>query len=265
MPKPICVTAIAAIAVARAQGLLRRVGAEQTVEHARQQRIARAHRAGDADLGRRGVQRRADAEPVHAVGAVGNHHMLDALRVQAARRFGLGRDRYHLATEHFGQLFGVGLDQPWTGLEPGAQGFAAGVQGDFQPEVFQAHDQRLQPLRADALRQAAGDHDRVMPGRNLVESIKQRLLRRRADQRPRAIDVGDAPIAFRQFDIAAGFAGHADKRIDKTALGEQRFERLQIVFTEKTADGQLMPEVRQHLRHVHALAGGMGVHRRRCD
>ncbi|MNN49771.1 hypothetical protein D3C81_1643200 [compost metagenome] len=99
-----------------------------------------------------------------------------------------------------------------------------------------------------------------MPRGNLLQSIHQGLLRRFADLRSRPVDVGDAAVAFRQFDVAAGFSRNADEGIDKTASGEQRFERLQVVFAKKTTDGQLMPEVRQHLRHVHALAGGVGVH-----
>ncbi|MNI70918.1 hypothetical protein D3C73_1267590 [compost metagenome] len=99
-----------------------------------------------------------------------------------------------------------------------------------------------------------------MPRRNPVETFEQCLLRRRADQRPRSIEVGDAPIAFRQFDIAACFTGHPDEGIDKTAFGEQGFKRLQIVFAEEPADRQLMPQVSQHLCHVQPFAGGMGVH-----
>ena len=180
-----------------AQGLLRQVGADQAVEHPRQQRVARAHRTGDADFRWCGVQRRTDAEPVSTPsGAVGNHHMLDTLSVQTIRRCGLRGDRYHLATQHFSQLFCVRLDQPWTGLEPGPQGVAAGVERDLQTEFFQAQDQRLQPLWTHALRQAAGDDDGVMPRSDPVKTIKQGLLCRCADLRPRAIDVGDATIGF---------------------------------------------------------------------
>ena len=99
-----------------------------------------------------------------------------------------------------------------------------------------------------------------MPWSNLIESIEQGLLRRFTDPRPWTVDISDTPIAFRQFDVAAGLAGDTDKRVGKTAFGKQGFERLKVVFPEKTADGQLMPEVGQHLRHVHPFAGGVGVH-----
>ncbi len=72
-----------------AQGLFKRLGAEQAVEHARQQRVAGAYGADHADLGRQGLQGRRGAEPVDPLGAVGNHHMLDALGVQLARSLGL--------------------------------------------------------------------------------------------------------------------------------------------------------------------------------
>ncbi len=63
-----------------------------------------------------------------------------------------------------GEFLSIGFDQPWARLQTGAQRFAAGVQRDFQTEVFQLHQHPMQPLRGDAARQAAGDHHRVMPG-----------------------------------------------------------------------------------------------------
>ncbi|MCY1174833.1 hypothetical protein D9M73_150460 [compost metagenome] len=206
------------------------------------------------------MQSRADAEPVHAIDAMGNHHMLDALGMQTLRRQGLGTDRHDLAAQHLGQFFSVGFDQPRPRFQRCAQCLAAGVESDIQPQVLQAQDQRLQPLRTDAQRQASGDNHRIVPRSNLLQPIHQGLLCHLADLRPRPVDVGDAAVAFRQFDIAAGFARNTDEGIDKTAFGEQCFERLQVVFAKKATDGQLMPEVRQHLRHVHAFAGGVGVH-----
>ncbi|MNZ94454.1 hypothetical protein D3C78_1135620 [compost metagenome] len=206
------------------------------------------------------MQCRADAEPVHAFGTVGDHHMLDALSVQTLRRYGLGADRHDLAVEHLGQLFSVGFDQPRPRFERSTQRLATGVECDVKPQFFQAYNQRLQPLPTHAQRQAASDHDCIVSRRNLLQSIHQGLLRRLADLRSRPVDVGDAPVAFRQFDIAAGLAWYTDEGIDKTAFGEQRFKGLQVVFAEKATDGQLMPEVGQHLRHVHAFAGGVGVH-----
>ncbi|MNZ79377.1 hypothetical protein D3C78_979790 [compost metagenome] len=186
--------------------------------------------------------------------------MLDALDVQTLRCQGLGTDRHDLAVQHLGQLFGVGFDQPGSRFERCTQRIAAGIEGNVQTQRLQAQNQCLQPLRTDAQGQASGDHHRIVPRGNLLQSIDQGLLRRFADLRPRSVDVGDASVAFRQFDVAAGFTGNADEGVGKTAFGEQRFKRLQVVFAKKTTDGQLMPEVGQHLRHVHTFTGGVGVH-----
>ena len=159
-----------------------------------------------------------------------------------------------------GQFFGVRFDQPRAGLQRGAQGFSAGIEGDFQAEGIELFDQLAQPLRSDAARQTAGDHHSIVPRRDLQQAIKQRLLRTCINHRARAVDVGDAPVLLGDLDIATRLAGHADERVDKTTLGEQGFECLQIVFAEKAADGELMAEVRQHLGDVDALARSVGVH-----
>ncbi|CRM99055.1 hypothetical protein [Pseudomonas sp. 34 E 7] len=163
--------------------------------------------------------------------------------------------------QRLGKLFSIGLDHPGARLQPGAQGFAAGVQGHFQTEVFQLLDQCLKPLRADATRQAAGDHHRVEVRADQRKSLEQFGLRLLAHQRPRCVDVGDPAILFGNLDIAAGFPRHANERVAKPTVGDQCFERLRVVLTEKAAHGHRVAEVRQHLRHVHALAGGMGDER----
>ncbi|MNE74484.1 hypothetical protein D3C80_1705680 [compost metagenome] len=65
-----------------------------------------------------------------------------------------------------------------------------------------------------------------MPRCDLLQSFDQRLLRRCIDVWAGAVDVSDASIAFRQFDVAADLAGNTDESIDKAAFGEQGFERL---------------------------------------
>ena len=142
------------------------------------------------------------------------------------------------------------------------QGLAAGVQDHFQALSLQAQQQIVQPLRADASGQTASHHDRVMPGSNALKGIEQGLLRLCANLRPRPVKVGDAAIVFSQLDIAAGFARHTDKGIDKTATLEQGIECLCIVLTQKATYRQRVAQIGQYLRHVQALAGSMGQHQR---
>ena len=94
--------------------------------------------------------------------------MFDALLMQSAD--GIGG-----ATQGLGQLFGIGFDQPRANLQPQAQRFAAGVQGHFQPEVFQRLQQTFKPLRADAARQATGHHHRIELRANDRDHLKQRF------------------------------------------------------------------------------------------
>ncbi|MNP30897.1 hypothetical protein D3C76_1239940 [compost metagenome] len=73
----------------------------------------------------------------------------------------------HAATEHFAQLVGVGFNQPGCTLQPGAQGFATAVQSDLQAHGLELFQQLPQPLRAEATRQTAGHHHRIMARRDM--------------------------------------------------------------------------------------------------
>src|SRR3546814_4591019 len=96
-----------------------------------------------------------------------------------------------------------------------------------------------------------------MSRRQPLEARQQLRAVRLAHRQPWAVDVGDLPVRFGEFDVAAGIARHADEFVGKSTRGEQLLEGLRIALAEKTGDGQLMTEVGQHLRDVEALAGSM--------
>ncbi|KPZ07966.1 pilus assembly protein PilM [Pseudomonas syringae pv. spinaceae] len=234
--------------------------ADQTVDHARQQRIPCTYRAGHRDLGRQRVQRHTRAEPVNAFGTLRNHHVFDTLRMQARSRLSLRGDGNDRRVERVGQFLGIGLDQPRPGSKTGTQGQAAAVQRHLQTQALEHQQKLLQPLGRDAARQAARHHHHVETGGDLFHAGEQRLLRRFADLRPRTVEVGNAATAFGHLDVAAGFPWHTHKLVDKVATLEQRLERLLIVDAEKTGNSQLVAQVSQHLRHVEALAGCVSEH-----
>jgi hypothetical protein len=146
----------------------------------------------------------------------------------------LRRDGDDRRVQRIGQFFGVGLDQPRRGFEACAQGFAAGVQRDFQAHVVEAQQQRFQPLGIDTTGQTSRHDDGIEIAGNLLDTSRQRLLRLNADLGPRAIQIGDPATAFSQLDIAARLARHPHELVDKAALGKQRFERLLIIDAEKS-------------------------------
>ncbi len=82
MPNSIWVTASAADGGGLAQHPLGRPTGEQAMEHAGQQGIAGAHRAGHFHPGRHRLPGTLGGEPADALGALGNHHLLDTARTQ---------------------------------------------------------------------------------------------------------------------------------------------------------------------------------------
>ena len=185
--------------------------------------------------------------------------MLDAGGQQLVGGGALFGQGVHRQPQHLAQFLGVRLHQPGHRLQAGTQGFATAVQRHLQALGLEGFQQCAQPLRADAAWQAAGHHHHVMAGRDLRKPAQQLGLSSFVHLRALAVDVSDPAIGFHQLDIAAGFARHTHEAIGETAPLDQRLEGLQVVAPQEATDGNVVPQVGQHLGDVQALARRVAV------
>ena len=230
---------------------LGRPAAGQPVQHAGQQGIAGAHRAGHFHAG--GCAQAPSAANQLTPAAPWKSHLAYPVLAQT---FGRLRDQViHRRRAEIGQFLEVRLDHPRRSLHTFA-GRAAAVEGDLQAEAPQAPQQFAQPFRLDPRgRLPATTTASFSPGKpsNAAwarSSASGPGLWRSLTRPPRSASL-----------MLLGFRPAPDERIGEATTLEHGGERRLVVFAEEAADRQPMAEVGKHLGDVQTLAGGLGQHR----